>query len=202
MIFSKSTVFLTLWILKLLLKEHDLFFLADLSNALELGYYIISDVCRFLPFQSYFQLWKSKHKKDTLEVQRQSFSSYSFGLWKVTALWRHFTRCQEIQFFEAISKNIKKSTSFDFWLSPTFWQPPSSHQQLYATWKFGNVISDNRQKASMMWTKESRYDTKYQKYQILKENGCCATNPWDFPGFFDPDFSSASFASRATRSSS
>ena len=56
--------------------------------------------CQSLPFQSYFQLWKSKHKKDTLEVQRQSFSSYSFGLWKVTALWRHFTRCQEIQFFD------------------------------------------------------------------------------------------------------
>ena len=106
--FSKFTVFLTLWILKLLLKEHDLFFLADLSNALELGYYIISDVCRFLPFQSYFQLWKSKHKKDTLEVQRQSFSSCSFGLWKVTALWRHFTRCQEIQFFDNFLKQFPK----------------------------------------------------------------------------------------------
>ena len=73
--------------------------------------------CKFLPFQFFFQLWKSKYKIDTLEVQRQSFSSYSFGLWKVMALWRHFTRCQEIHFldnvFEAISKNIKKSTSFD-----------------------------------------------------------------------------------------
>ena len=161
------------------------------------------DITSFLPFQSYFQLWKSKYKIDTLEVQRQFFSSYSFGLWKVTALWRHFTRCQEIQFFRQFFwSNFQKCKKVHrFWLSPTFWQPPSSHQQLYATWKFRNVISDNCQKASMMWTKESRYDIS-EKYQILKKNGCCAANPWDFPGFFDPDFSSASFASRATRSSS
>ena len=111
------------------------------------------DITSFLPFQSYFQLWKSKYKIDTLEVQRQFFSSYSFGLWKVTALWRHFTRCQEIQFFRQFFwSNFQKCKKVHrFWLSPTFWQPPSSHQQLYATWKFRNVISDNCQKASMMW---------------------------------------------------
>ena len=122
--------------------EESFFFLADLSNALELGYILHHFWCKFLNFQSYFQLWKSKYKIDTLEVQRQFFSSYSFGLWKVTALWRHFTRCQEIQFFRQFFwSNFQKCKKVHrFWLSPTFWQLPSSHQQLYATWKFRNVL--------------------------------------------------------------
>ena len=179
--------------------EESFFFLADLSNALELGYYIISDVSLYLfsPISSYERVNTKKiHSKfkDNLFLRvllvsgrsrRSGATSHDVRKSNfLTIFWSNFQKYKKVHKFWLLTQSHILATTL---------VSPATVRNL-EVWKchlgqYSKGIDDVNKKADTISVRN-------------KKNGCCAANPWDFPGFFDPDFSSASFASRATRSSS